>query len=167
MKNKLSIIGSSFLAALVLFSPASGHAKASPTPGPTASTTALSPTASAVTKPRLISFHGMVGSVDEKAKTFTVSSKEKSRSLRVTDKTVITKLGLPATMKDIVANQEVRGTCYKVSDALFEAKALKLGPLTEAEKAAEDSPKERRPEKKIGSSPAASPAASPSIVPKA
>jgi hypothetical protein len=167
MKNKLSITASAFLAALVLFSPASGHAKPSPTPGATGSATALSPTASAVMKPRPISFHGMVTSVDEKAKTFTVASKEKTRSLRVTDKTVITKLGLPATMKDIVANQEIRGTCSKVSDASFDAKMLKLGPLTEAEKAAEDSHKERRVEKKIGSPPAASPTASASTVPKA
>jgi len=167
MKNKLSITASAFLAALVLFSPAYGHAKPSPTPSVTASATAPPLTASTATKPRLISFHGMVASVDEKAKTFTVASKEKPRSLRVTDKTVITKLGLPATMKDIVANQEIRGTCYKFSDALFDAKMLKLGPLTEAEKAAEDSHKERRVEKKIGSTPAASPTASASSVPKA
>jgi hypothetical protein len=163
--KKLPLTIAAFLAAPIVLSLPSGYAKPSPTPGATTFATAPSPAATA--RPRLISFHGMVTSADEKAKTFMVASKEKSRSVRVTDKTMITKLGLPATMKDIVANQEVRGTCYKISDGLFDAKTLKLGPLTEAEKAAEDPHKEKRVEKKIGASPAASPTASSSIVPKA
>ena len=108
----------------------------------------------------------MVASVDQKAKTFVVAGKGKSRSVRVTEKTVMTKLGQPATIKDIVANEEVRGTYAKDPNGMFEVKTVKLGPLTEAEKAAEESYKEHAG-KKIGGSPVASPTASSSASPKA
>ena len=156
--------------ALAFFAVIPGEAKpltASPQPssGITPPGT-ISPAMASPARTRLISFHGMIATVDQKAKTFTVAGKEKSRSLRVTDKTTITKLGLPGTMKDIIDNQEVRGTCYKDPSGSFEARTVKLGPLTDAEKAAERSHKETRSEKKIGGSPAASPTASTSVGPK-
>jgi 20S proteasome alpha/beta subunit len=51
----------------------------------------------------------MISVVDQKAKTFTIAGKEKSRVFKITDKTVVTKAGAPATVKDMVANEEVRG----------------------------------------------------------
>jgi hypothetical protein len=155
-----------FVMMLVLFAPASGEAKPlAASPQPTSATT-LSPATTSPAKIRLISFRGIIASVDQKTKTFTVAGKEKSRYVRVTDKTIITKLGVPATMKDIIDNEEVRGICSKDPNGLFEAKTVKLGPLTEAEKAAEKSYKETRVEKKVGGSPAASPTASISPGPK-
>ena len=66
----------------------------------------------------------------------------------MTDKTVLTKAGTPATMKDLMANEEVRGSYLKGADGSLEAKVLKLGPMTDAEKAAssKSSKKKAKPE---------------------
>jgi hypothetical protein len=108
-------------------------------------------------KMHAIPFHGIIASLDDKARTFTIAGKENSRSLKIMDTTVITKGGQPATMKDIVANEEVRGSYYKMSDGSLEAKTVKLGPLTEAEKAEKEARKEKRDAKKAGASPSATP----------
>jgi hypothetical protein len=99
----------------------------------------------------------MISAVDQKAKTFTIASKEHSRVFKITDKTVVTKAGASATMKDMVANEEVRGSYWKMSDGTLEAKTVKLGPKTDAEKTAD----EKRKEKKVETSAEASPSASP------
>jgi hypothetical protein len=130
--------------------------KASPTALPAGSAAKLHPT----------TFHGMIVSADEKTKTFTIASKEKSRLLKITDKTVITKRGQPATIKDIVANEEVRGTCYKEPDGSMEARTVNLGPLTEAEIAAQEAHRQKRADKKTSGSPAISPVTSPSATPR-
>ena len=98
----------------------------------------------------------MISAVDQKAKTFTIAGKEKSRVFKITDKTVITKAGAPATMKDMVANEEVRGSYWKLTDGTLEAKTVKLGPKTDAEKAADEKQK-----KKAETAPEASQSASP------
>lgn len=104
----------------------------------------------------------MISAVDQKAKTFTIAGKEKSRVFKITDKTVMTKAGAPATMKDVVANEEVRGSYWKMSDGTMEAKTLKLGPKTDAEKAADEKRKTKKAEKKeAASETSASPSASP------
>jgi hypothetical protein len=56
----------------------------------------------------------------------------------------------------MVANEEARGSYWKMSDGTVEAKTVKLGPKTEAEKAADEKHK-----KKAETSPEASPSASP------
>ena len=112
---------------------------------------------------RAIPFRGMIASVDDKAKTFTIAGKDISRALKITDKTIITKAGQPATMKDVVANEEVRGSYYKTPAGSMEAKFVKLGPLTEAEKAEREARRAKREEKKAAMSPAVS--ASPSVSP--
>jgi hypothetical protein len=99
----------------------------------------------------------MISAVDQKAKTFTIAGREKSRVFKITDKTVLSKAGAAATMKDVVANEEVRGSYWKMSDGTLEAKTVKLGPKTDAEKAAD----EKRKKSKAETSPAASPSASP------
>ena len=94
--------------------------------------------------------------MDDKAKTFTIAGKENSRVLKITEKTIITKGGQPATMKEIVANEEVRGSYYKMPDGSMEAKMVKLGPLTEEEKAKREAQRAKREERKAGMSPVAS-----------
>jgi hypothetical protein len=125
-----------------------------------------SPAGSPATKLHPITFHGMIVSADEKTKTFTIAGKEKSRSLKITDKTVVTKAGQPATIKDIVANEEVRGTYYKEPDGSMEARTVSLGPLTDAEIAAQQGHRQKRADKKTGDSPAISPVTSPSATPR-
>ena len=104
----------------------------------------------------------MISAIDPKAKTFSIAGKEKSRVFKITDKTVLSKAGAAATMKDLVANEEVRGSYWKMSDGTLEAKTVKLGPKTDAEKAAD----EKRKKTKAETSPTASPSVSPSASPK-
>ena len=131
--------------------------KASPT---------ASPASSAAAKLHPITFHGMIVSTDEKAKTFTIAGKEKSALLKITDKTVVTKAGRPAAIRDIVANEEVRGTYYKEPNGSMEARTVSLGPLTDAEIAAQQAHRPKRADKKTGDSPGISPVTSPSASPR-
>ena len=92
-----------------------------------------SPSAAASTSPtkqanRPVSFHGMVSAVDQKNKTFTISGKEATRVLKVTDKTAITKGAGNAKFTDIVENQEVSGAYWKNADGSLEVRMIKLGP---------------------------------------
>ena len=99
----------------------------------------------------------MISAVDQKAKTFTIAGKEKSRVFKVTDKTVVTKAGAPATMKDVVANEEARGSYWKTTDGTLEAKTVKVGPKTDAEKAADEQHKKKKADAAAEASPSASP----------
>src|SRR5947209_3862820 len=139
---------------------------ASPRPVTTKTSPSASPAGSAAAKLHPITFHGMIVSTDEKAKTFTIAGKEKSRSLNITEKTVVTKAGRPAMIKEIVANEEVRGTYYKQPDGTMEARTVSLGPLTDAEIAAQQAHRQKRADKKTGDSPAISPVTSPSASPR-
>jgi hypothetical protein len=156
-------------------SPAFAKKKASPSPSATESATATpspsaSPSASpTTTKVRAVPFHGMVSAVDAKGKTFAITGKGKSRVFKVSEQTSITKTGAPATIKDVVEKEEVRGSYWKEADGTFVARTVKVGPLTEQEKAAEETRKAKRAERKAAkaaaaaaasASPAASPAAS-------
>ena len=175
MNNKLRITGC--LVALVCNAPlvTNGAIKKSPSPGASPSVTpkpkssatpkttpSPSPSPSAhPTVGRAIPFHGKISAVDQKAKTFTIAGKEKSRVFKITDKTVMTNAGAPATMKDVVANEEARGSYWKVMDGTLEAKTVKLGPKTDAEKAADEKAKARKKEKEAAAESSASPLASP------
>jgi hypothetical protein len=134
--------------------------KTKPASSPAANTTTDS------TKARAIPFHGMISAADQRAKTFTIAGKEKSRVFKVTDKTVLSKAGAAATMKDVAANEEARGSYWKMSDGSLEAKTVKLGPKTEAEKAADEQHAKKKAQKKEAAESGASPAASPSASPK-
>jgi hypothetical protein len=105
----------------------------------------------------------MISAVDQKAKTFTIAGKEKSRVFKITDKSVLSKAGAAATMKDVVANEEVRGSYWKLADGTLEAKTVKLGPMTDAEKAAHQ--KKTSAKTETSPSPAASPSPSASASP--
>jgi len=169
MKHKNFLIIGAFFATVVVCFQLHTHAapkKASPSPDAGNSADADASPATAATasgKMRATPFKGMIAAVDDKAKTFTIASKENSRVLKITDKTIITKGGQPATMKDVVANQEARGSYYKMPDGSMEARIVKLGPLTEVEKAEKEARRVKREEKKAAMSPAAS--ASPSVSP--
>jgi hypothetical protein len=175
MKNKFHIV-TACLAAFACYAPlAAIAAKTSPSPSPSVSPSSktksspspkTSPSPSAKPSPhptvsRPLPFHGKISAVDQKAKTFTIAGKEKSRVFKITDKTALTKAGAAATMKDVVANEEVRGSYWKGADGTLEAKTVKLGPKTDAEKAADEKHK-----KKADNSPEASPSASPAASPK-
>jgi hypothetical protein len=138
--------------------------KASPTPKTTSSPAAN--TTTDANKARAISFHGKISAVDQKAKTFTIAGKEHSRVFKITDKTVMTKAGKPATMKDVVANEDARGSYWKVMDGTLEAKTVKVGPKTDAEKAADEKRKANKKEKESATETNAMPSASPSASPK-
>jgi hypothetical protein len=155
MKNTLQLIPVC-IAALALSAPAAlqGAEKKSPAPS-----TKTAPPAAKDKTERAIPFHGMISAVDQTAKTFTLTGKEKARVFKVTDKTVLTKAGAPATMKDVVANEEVRGSYVKAADGSLEGRIVKLGPMTEAEKAA--SSKSSKKKAKSDAAPSAAPSASP------
>jgi hypothetical protein len=162
MKNKLQII-TACVAALAFCAPGATFAatKKSPSPAssPSASPATKTTATTDATKVRAIPFHGKISAVDPKAKNFTIAGKEKSRVFKITDRTVLTKAGVAATMKDVVVNEEARGSYWKVTDGSLEAKTVKLGPMTDAEKAAaEKHAKKKTP--KTDASPAASPAPS-------
>jgi hypothetical protein len=153
--NTKSYIITACIAALACCAPVAAFA-ASPTPAASPKTSPADKTATA--KVRSLPFHGTIATVEQTTKTFTIAGKEKSRSFKVTETTVITKGGAPATMKDVVANEEVRGSYVKAADGSLEAKSVKLGPATDAEKA-ETKPSKKK--KKEDASTSASPSASP------
>src|SRR5919109_3835877 len=134
MKQKNFLILGVFFAVVVLCLPARSNGKEKGSPSPGTQSSAASSAEASPAKMRATPFKGMIASVDDKAKTFTIAGKDSSRVLKISDKTIITKGGQPATMKEVVANAEVRGSYYKMPDGSMEAKLVKLGPLTEAEK---------------------------------
>jgi len=152
MKYKSQIISGACIAALALCAPLSLRADSKKSPSPAAEASA-SPsgdaTASPSTKP--MSFYGMISSVDQSAKTFTISGKDMSRVFKVTDQTKITKDGNPATMSDIAEKEEVHGRYWKAADGSLEAKVVKLGAKSEKKKES----------KNVSPSPSASPSATP------
>jgi hypothetical protein len=138
MKTKFYLAGSVCAASFALCVPLNAQFSPATTASPAASP-ATSPAAKQATRP--IPFRGKISAVDQSAKTFTVGGKEGSRVFKVTETTTITKTGAPATMTDIVENEQARGTYLKQADGTLEAKTVKLGPKTEGEKKARKSKK--------------------------
>ena len=143
MKNKLFLTSSLVIATLTCMSVVS-FAADKRTSAPTAS---ASPTASPDAKlnARPVPFHGMVSAVDHKANTFTIAGKGSSRVFKVSDKTALTKAGQPAKIIDIVENVEVSGSYWKATDGSLEAKMVKIGPMSAADKATDKSKKSPSP----------------------
>ena len=142
MKNTSQLVPAC-IAAFALCAPAvaAAAAKTSPSSAPKIATavavsTKAAPPAEKNSTERAVPFHGVISAADEKAKTFTITGKEKSRVFKITDQTVLTKAGVAATMKDVAVNEEVRGSYWKAADGSLEARTVKLGPRTEAEKGA-------------------------------
>ena len=164
MKYKSHLIISACVAALICGGPSLAFAKKSASPAPAATAApAASPMAAAATDkaPRAIPFRGNATALDKKAKTFTIAGVLKSRVFKVTDKTVVTKAGAPAKFADLTENEAVRGSYWKQADGSLEAKSLKIGEKTEAEKATAAEAKAKKDAKKEMKSAAPAPAASP------
>ena len=143
-KNKVLIAAS--VAALVLNAALSSDAKEKKTASPS------STEASQIAKsPRAIPYHGKISAVDQTAKTFTIPGIEKMRVFTITDATVITKDGNPATMADVTVDDDVRGSYWKRADGSLEAKSVKLGQKTEAE--TNKSKKKKKEKAEAGPSP--------------
>jgi hypothetical protein len=69
---------------------------------------------------------------------------------------------MAATIKDVTVNEEVRGSYWKAMDGSLEARIVKLGPITEAEKAASKKhPKKKAPKLEAPPSPDTSSSAKP------
>ncbi len=147
-----SLAGGFFLILVALVSPHLAKAQPDPSLSPGNSAAVAGDSAIGAGKMHAVPFHGVIASLDERARTFTIAGKGNARSFKITEISVITKGEQPATMKDIVVNEEVRGSYYKKADGTLEAKTVKLGPLTEAEKAEKDARKEKREAKKAGAS---------------
>jgi hypothetical protein len=168
MKNKSQRIPAC-IAAFALCAPAVAAAAAttSPSSAPSIATavavsTKAAPPAVKSSTERAVPFHGVISAADEKARTFTITGKEKSRVFKITDKTVLTKAGVAATMKDVTVNEEVRGSYWKAADGSLEARTVKLGPRTEAEKGASKKHlKKKAPKSELTTSAGASPSGKP------
>jgi hypothetical protein len=115
--------------------------KASPAAKAAASPTAASSTTTEAKAPRAIPFRGTATALDQSAKTFTIAGKSSSRVFKVTDKTTVTKAGAAATFSDLAENEAVTGSYWKHEDGTLEAKSLKIGGKTDAEKSATKSKK--------------------------
>ncbi|MGI8431003.1 MAG: hypothetical protein ACR2MW_01760 [Chthoniobacterales bacterium] len=134
MKSKSMLVTGVCLAALALSAASSASAKDKKAPDATAS---ASPAASMAPAKRGVPYHGKVASVDSAAKTFTITTKKgESRVFKMTEETKYMKDGQPATMTDVVADQEVRGQYLKMDDGTMMAKSVKLGvkPMKEGGK---------------------------------
>lgn len=137
MKTKSKIISVACIAALACCVPVTGSAKekkaASPAPDASAAPVAGAAASPAAKAPRAVPFHGKISAVDQAAKTFSIAGKEKTRVFKIIEITVITKDGNPATMADVAADADARGSYWKREDGSLEAKTVKLGQKTEAE----------------------------------
>lgn len=141
MKNKSQVIPACIAALALCSTPVAAVAQSSSAPVPETESAVAVPAkaaAPATNNPsdRAFPFRGTVSATDEKAKTFTISGKEKSRVFKITDKTILTKGGVSATIKEVAVNEEVRGSYWKAADGSLEARIVKLGPKTETEKTA-------------------------------
>ncbi len=159
MKLKSLPITAACIAALAVClpvtAPAQGKKTASPSPAASASP---SPKAAAETSekaPRAIPFRGSASAVDQSGKSFTIAGKENSRVFKVTDKTTVTKAGAAATLSELNDGDAVTGSYWKQEDGTLEAKSLKIGGKTDAEKSG--STKKAKGEDAAEASPSPSP----------
>jgi len=157
MKNKTYLIGGVCVATVAFCLPLTAQTMATTPSSPSASRATASPAASSgKLSTRPIPFHGMILSVDRRAKTFAIAGKKMSRVFQLTEKTSITKGGNTANMQDIAENEEASGSYLKNADGTLEAKTVKLGPMSAGEKTKEGTKK-----LKSSASPAASATPSP------
>lgn len=98
----------------------------------------LAPVAeSAKNAERAIPFHGTITSVDKSGQSFTVESKSgASRTLNVTERTALSEHGNSVGFHAVSKGEMVRGSYWKLPNGSLEAKTVKVGELTPAEKEA-------------------------------
>ena len=126
MKTKFYLAGGVCAASLAFCMPLNAQFTPATTATP-ATSPSVTPKSAAM---RPMPFRGTVTVVDQTAKTFTIGK----QTFKVTDTTIITKSGNPATMADIVQNEKARGTALKQADGTMEAKTVKIGPKAPGEK---------------------------------
>jgi hypothetical protein len=160
MKYKSSLVIGTCIASLMLLASSVVRAESKATPSPAASTAgSTATTEKAATKKmnRAVPFRGKIASVDATAKTFSLAGKDSTRVIKITDQTRIMKQGAEATMSDLSADAEVRGSYWKKEDGSLEARNVKIGPFdATARRAAR---KQKTTEAAAETSPAASPSA--------
>lgn len=149
---KTSVLTGTLALALAVASPFATQAKTKellPNPAmPHGMTNPAYPGQAATKAERPLPFHGKIGSVDAYGKKFTLSSKEgMGRTFRVTGTTAILKEGTPGRFSDLAAGEEIRGSYWKRADGSLEAKSLKVGPPTVAERQAKEQVKARAKQK--------------------
>jgi hypothetical protein len=152
MKTKFYLAGGVCAASLAFCMLLNAQLTPATTASPATSPQATESPAAKAARP--LPFRGKISAVDQSAKTFTIGGKEGSRVFKVTDSTTIMKAGAPATMADIVENEQARGTYLKQADGTLEAKRVRIGPKAAGEKNA-------RKAKKGAAAEEASPAVSP------
>ena len=165
MKNKSSLVISACIATLLFSASSVVRAESKATPSPAASPAAsASPMEKSATKKmnRATPFRGKIASVDASAKTFSIAGKDTTRVIKITEQTKIMKQGAEATMSDLVADTEVRGSYWKKEDGSLEARNVKIGPFDSATRRA--ARQQKRSEAAADASPSAS--ASPSATAK-
>ncbi|MEO5720798.1 MAG: hypothetical protein ABIR71_04920 [Chthoniobacterales bacterium] len=149
MKNNSHLITGLCVAAFAFCGSLQAAEKTSPAPKKDA-------TAEAPAKPpRPTSYHGNASAIDQSAKTFSLVGKKNTRVIKVTDKSTVTKAGASAGLSDLTENEYVSGSYWKHEDGTLEAKTLKIGGKTEAEKAAATTKKAKKDAKKTDAEPAA------------
>ena len=156
MKYRNQLITVTCIAALA-FTGTLSAADKKKSPAPMASPAASVAASPMAKSPRAIPFRGTASAIDKSAKTFTIAGKLTSRVFKVTDKTTVTKAGAPATFADLADNDAVTGAYWKQTDGSLEAKSLKIGGKTEAEKS--PSPSKKKKSKKDSAEASPSPAA--------
>ena len=128
IKTKNTTITAAFIAALILSAPLPSNAQEKKSAS--SSTTEATQTTKS---PHSIPYHGKISAVDQTARTFTIPGIERMRVFSITETTVITKDGNPATITDVAVDEDVRGSYWKRADGSLEAKSVKLGQKTEGE----------------------------------
>lgn len=150
MKNTPYLITGACIAALAF----GGVSQAAPSPSPAPAKTSAD---AAAKPPRPVAFKGQATGIDKSAKTFTLELKKGSKTIKVTDKTTVTKDGTAAEFSDLADDTLVTGSYWKHEDGTMEAKTLKIGGPTEAEKAAKAKKKTAKEEKDAAASPSPDP----------
>ncbi len=135
MISKNLLLTGACLAALA-FSAASGAVAQDQKATDAAATPTASPSESkAAPTKRGVPYRGKITAVDSTAKTFTITTKKgETRVFQMTDDTKIMKDGQPATMADVVADQNVRGQYLKGDSETMTAKSVMLGMKGKASK---------------------------------
>ncbi|MGI8436205.1 MAG: hypothetical protein ACR2NX_04785 [Chthoniobacterales bacterium] len=147
MKYKSPLLTAVCIAALAP-ALALGAPKKSASPKPEASPAASPMASSAEKAPRSIPFHGKATALDKKAQTFTIAGALNKRVFKVTGKTAVTKAGAPSKFAELTEGEEVSGSYWKEADGTLEARSLKIGGKTEAEKEAAAAAKAKKDAKK-------------------
>ncbi len=95
--------------------------------------------AAAPVKPKGKAYNGTIASVDNDAKTFTITmANGTTQTIHYTSKTIIKKNRQPATSADIVVGQKARGTERKADSGDWVASTVNIGEPKP--KAAKDKP---------------------------